>query len=112
MIKNMKPLGDKVFIKDDPMADKTLGGLYIPETAQERPLIGTVVCVGPGFHHPKTGKFIKTTCKPGDKVIYGKYGDGLDYSKMVIDGEELLLVDEKHLLGIVVNQDNDNENNK
>tara|TARA_Y100000593_G_scaffold94715_1_gene195355 strand:- start:2904 stop:3230 length:327 start_codon:yes stop_codon:yes gene_type:complete len=108
----MKPLRDLVFIKDDPKADKTLGGIYIPQTAQERPLIGTVVCVGPGFYHPKTGKFIKTTCKPGDKVIYGKYGDGLDYSKMDINGEELLLVEEKYLLGIWLNHDKEDENDR
>jgi chaperonin GroES len=108
----MKPLKDLVFIKDDPKADKTLGGLYIPQTAQDRPLVGTVMYIGPGFHHPKTGKFIKTTCKPGDRVVYGKYGDGLDYSVMNIQGEELLVVNEKNLLGILVNQGNNDENNR
>lgn len=63
----IKPLADRVLIKPDPAEEKTAGGLFIPETAKEKPLEGTVVAAGPGTDE------IKMEVKAGDKVLYGKY---------------------------------------
>ncbi len=63
----IKPLADRVLIKPDPAEEKTAGGLFIPETAKEKPLQGTVVAAGPGTDE------VKMEVKAGDKVLYGKY---------------------------------------
>ena len=83
---NIKQLiGDKVLVEPAPAETKTASGIYIPETAQEKPQIGTVVAVGPGKYADLTGTLIPMTVKVGDKVSYSKYGgqenpiDGVNY---------------------------------
>jgi chaperonin GroES len=83
---NIKQLiGDKVLIEPAPAETKTASGIYIPETAQEKPQIGTVVAVGPGKYAELTGTLIPMTVKIGDKVSFGKYAgqenpiDGVNY---------------------------------
>jgi chaperonin GroES len=63
----IKPLADRVLIKPDAAEEKTAAGLFIPETAKEKPLAGTVVATGPGTDE------VKMEVKAGDKVLYGKY---------------------------------------
>ncbi len=79
---NVKPLSDRVLVLPNPAEEKTVGGLIIPDTAKEKPLVGKVVAVGPGTSE------IRMEVKVGDQVLYGKYAgqeisvDGTDYLSM------------------------------
>lgn len=85
---NVKPIGDRILIEAAPAETKTASGIYIPETAQEKPQRGTVVAVGPGKYAEQTGTLIPVGVKVGDKVLYGKFAgqefnlDGTDYLVM------------------------------
>ena len=94
MAVKMKPLGDRVVIEpseDD--AEKSAGGIYIPDTAKEKPQIGTVVFVGPG-KLSDTGDLIKMSLKKNDKVLYGKYSG----TEITLDGTEVLIMRESDIL--------------
>lgn len=64
---NVKPLADRVLIEPNPAEEKTAGGLFIPDTAKEKPLAGKVIAAGPGTND------VKMEVKVGDQVLYGKY---------------------------------------
>jgi len=91
----IKPLGDRVVIKPEPPEEKTESGLYIPDTAKEKPQRGTVIAVGPG--RVENGTKIEMSVKEGDKVLYGKYAG----TEITIDGEEYLIMRETDILGII-----------
>lgn len=97
-IPDMQPMGDRVLIKVEEVADVTVGGVILPESAKERPLIGTVVRCGPGKWDkdaPGEDKIKKMTVKPGDKVLYFKYaGDNMQTPK----GENFTVLREDDLL--------------
>jgi chaperonin GroES len=86
----MKPINDRVVIKPSPAEETTKGGLYIPETAKEKPQRGEVIAVGPG----KDDK--KMTVKIGDIVLYGKYAgqeislEGIDY--LIMREDDILVI--------------------
>ena len=93
----LKPLGDRVII--DPLldeAEKSAGGIYIPDTAKEKPQKGKVVAAGPG-RTTDEGKVLPMPVKAGDTVIYSKYA-GTEYKQ---DGKEFLIVREADVLAIV-----------
>ena len=97
MAVKMKPLGDRVVIEpseDD--AEKSAGGIYIPDTAKEKPQKGKVVAAGAGRVNDD-GKTIPLSVKNGDEVIYSKYA-GTEYSE---GGKEYLIVRESDILAIV-----------
>ena len=87
----IKPLADRVLIKPDPAEEKTAGGLFIPETAKEKPLAGTVVAAGPGTDE------VKMEVKAGDKVLYGKYAG----TEVTHDGETYLIMRVSDILAIL-----------
>jgi len=91
----LKPLGDRVLVRPNPPEETTAGGLFIPDTAQEKPLHGTVVSVGPGT--TENGVHVNMNVHEGDAVLYGKYA-GTD---VTLDGEELLIMRESDILGVV-----------
>ena len=94
----LRPLDDRVVIKQSQAEEKTSGGIYLPDTAKEKPQIGKVVAVGPG-KVLDNGKRAQMSVKKNDKVIYGKYlGNDVE-----IDGEKYVIVRESDLLGIVEN---------
>ena len=68
----IKPLGDRVVIKPSPAEEKTRGGIILPDTAKEKPVVGEVVAAGPG-RKADDGKLVPMDLKAGDKVLYGKY---------------------------------------
>jgi chaperonin GroES len=76
--------------------EKTTGGIYLPDTAKEKPQMGKVVAVGPG-KTADTGELIKPEVKVGDKVLYGKYS-GTD---VTVDGKDYLIVRESDILAIM-----------
>jgi chaperonin GroES len=92
-----RPLQDRVLIKrlDEDVA-KTKGGLYIPDTAKEKPQQGKVMAVGKGRVNDE-GKITPLDVKTGDKVLFGKYSG----SEIKVDGEELLIMREEDILGVV-----------
>lgn len=92
----MKPLADRVVIKPSPADEKTKGGIILPDTAKEKPVIGEVVAVGPG-KTTDDGKRIVPEVKVGDKVLYGKYSG----TEVTIDGEEYLIMREADVFAIV-----------
>ena len=68
---NIKPLSDRVVVRAEDAEDKTASGIILPDTAKEKPQMGTVVATGPG-KLSDTGNLIKMAVKNGDKVLYGK----------------------------------------
>lgn len=92
----MKPLADRVVIKPSPADEKTKGGIILPDTAKEKPVIGEVVAVGPGKITDE-GKTIAPEVKVGDKVLYGKYSG----TEVTIDGDEYLIMREADVFAIV-----------
>lgn len=94
----LKPLGDRIVIEALPSEEKTAGGIYLPDSAQEKPMIGKVAAVGTG-KVLDNGKVIPLEVKVGDKVLYGKYAG----TEVKIDGEKFLIMQERELLGVFEN---------
>ncbi len=92
----IQPLADRVVVKPTDEAEQMRGGLYIPDTAKEKPQQGEVVAVGPGKLSDE-GTRLDMDVKVGDKVLYGKYS-GTD---VTLDGEEYLIVRESDILAIL-----------
>ena len=92
----IKPLHDRIVVKRVPEAEKTSGGLYIPESAKEKPVEGEVVAVGNG-KLLEDGKLRPLDVKPGDRILFGKYS-GTDVK---IGGEDHLILREEEVLGVV-----------
>jgi len=92
----MKPLADRVVIKPSPAEEKTKGGIILPDTAKEKPVVGEVVAVGPG-KIADDGKKIQMEIKVGDKVLYGKYSG----TEVTVDGEEYLIMREADIFAIM-----------
>ena len=93
---NLKPLNDRVLVKRLESEDKTAGGLYIPDTAKEKPSKGEVMAVGSG-KVADDGKAIPMTVKAGDKVLFSKYAG----TEIKIDGDEYLVMREDDILAII-----------
>ena len=92
---NIQPLGDRVVVKAQAAEEMTASGLYIPDTAKEKPQKGTIVSVGPG--RVENGAKIDMTVKSGDTVLYGKYAG----TEIRLDDEDYLIMRESDILGIV-----------
>ena len=91
----LKPLADRVVVEPLPSEEKTAGGVYLPDTAQEKPMTAKVVAVGPG-RVLDNGKTLPMEVKVGDKVLYGKYSG----TEVKIEGEKLVILKQSDLLGI------------
>ena len=87
---NIKPIGDRVVVEAAAAETVTASGIYIPETAQEKPQKGTIVAVGPGKYADLTGNLIPIGVSIGDKVLYGKYAG----TEVTYDGKEYLIMRE------------------
>jgi chaperonin GroES len=92
-----RPLHDRVAVRRLESEEKTKGGIIIPDTAKEKPQEGEIVAVGPGGRD-ETGKLIPLDVKAGDKVLFGKWSG----TEVKIDEQELLIMKESDILGIVV----------
>ena len=97
MATTIKPLHDRVIIRRiDDASEKTAGGLFIPDTAKEKPQEGEVIAAGAG-KVKEDGSRQTLDVKEGDRVLFGKYSG----SEIKIDGEELLIMREDEVLGII-----------
>jgi len=92
----IQPLADRIVVKPIEEAEQMRGGLYIPDTAKEKPSQGEVVAVGPG-KLSEEGKRLAPDVKVGDKVLYGKYSG----TEITLDGEEVLILRESDVLAVV-----------
>jgi chaperonin GroES len=91
-----RPLGDRVLVKRVEEEEKTKGGIIIPDTAKEKPQEGEVLAVGPGARD-EAGKRIDPDVKVGDRILFGKWSG----TEVRIDGDDLLIMKESDILGIV-----------
>ena len=89
------PLADRVVVKAMEESEQMRGGLYIPDTAKEKPQQGEIVAVGPGRFDE--GKRVPMEVKVGDKVLYGKYSG----TEVTVDGEQVLILRESDVLAVV-----------
>jgi chaperonin GroES len=91
-----RPLHDRVVVKRVNAEEKTAGGIIIPDTAKEKPMEGEVVAAGPGARN-EAGALVPLDVKAGDRVLFGKWSG----TEVKIDGEELLIMKESDLMGII-----------
>jgi chaperonin GroES len=91
-----KPLHDRVLVRRIEGDEKTSGGLIIPESAKEKPAEGEIIAAGEGARKD-SGELIPMAVKPGDKVLFGKWSG----TEVTIDGEELLIMKESDILGLL-----------
>ena len=93
---NFRPLHDRVVVRRVEEEQKTPGGVIIPDTAKEKPMEGEVIAVGPGARD-ENGKLQPLDVKAGDRVLFGKWSG----TEVKIDGEDLIIMKESDLLGII-----------
>ncbi len=93
---NLKPLDDRIIIRQSDAEEKSAGGILLPDSAQEKPQIGKVVATGPG-KLLDDGKRAQMSVKKKDEVLYGKYSG----SEVEVDGEKYVILRESDVLGIV-----------
>ena len=93
---NFRPLHDRVLVRRVEAEEKTAGGIIIPDTAKEKPQEGEVIAVGPGARD-ESGKVQPLDVKAGDRILFGKWSG----TEVKIDGEELLIMKESDIMGVV-----------
>jgi chaperonin GroES len=93
MAAKLQPLGDRVLVKPVEKEEKTKSGIYLPDTAKEKPQEGEIIAVGPG-KVTDDGKRIPMDLKVGDRVIYAKYGG----TEIKVDDEEVIILRESDIL--------------
>ena len=91
-----RPLHDRVVVRRLNAEEKTRGGIIIPDTAQEKPMEGEVIAVGPGSRN-EVGQVVALDVKAGDRVLFGKWSG----TEVKLDGEELLIMKESDIMGII-----------
>ena len=94
---NIKPLEDRIVIKQVEAEQTTASGLVIPDTAKEKPQQGEVIAVGPGRRSEHSGELIPVDVSVGDVVLYSKYGG----TEVTVDGEDLLVLSSRDVLAKV-----------
>src|SRR5687768_3498946 len=92
----IKPLHDRVVVRRIEEEERTRGGIIIPDTAQEKPMQGEVLAVGPGARNDE-GELVVPDVKPGDRVLFGKWSG----TEVKLDGEELLIMKEADIMGVL-----------
>jgi chaperonin GroES len=91
-----RPLHDRVVVRRLTAEEKTAGGIIIPDTAKEKPMEGEIVAVGPGARNER-GEVVALDVVAGDRILFGKWSG----TEVKIDGEELLIMKESDIMGIV-----------
>ena len=93
---NVRPLQDRILVRRVEEAEKTRGGIIIPDSAKERPLEGKVIAVGSG-KRLEDGQLVKLDVKAGDRILFGKYAG----TEIKVDGVEHIIVREDEVLGVI-----------
>jgi len=94
---NLRPLADRLVVEPLEQEERTAGGLYIPETAKEKPQQGKVLAVGPGAYKENSAERIPVDVKKGDKVLFAKYAG----SDIKVNGSELKILRESDILAVI-----------
>jgi len=94
-----RPLHDRVVVRRLEADEKTAGGIIIPDTAKEKPMEGEVIAVGPGARD-EAGKLVPLDVKAHDRILFGKWSG----TEVKLDGEELLILKESDIMGIIAGQ--------
>lgn len=92
----LQPLADRIVVKPAEAEEKTKGGIFLPDTAKEKPVWGEVIAAGPGKTNDD-GKKVAMEVKVGDKVLYGKYSG----TEVTVDGDEVLIMRESDVFAIM-----------
>jgi chaperonin GroES len=93
---NLRPLHDRVVVRRITAEEKTRGGIIIPDTAQEKPMEGEVIAVGPGARN-EAGALVPPDVKAGDRILFGKWSG----TEVKLHGEEFLIMKETDIMGVV-----------
>ncbi|MFZ9692195.1 MAG: co-chaperone GroES [Phycisphaerales bacterium] len=93
----IRPLGDKILVKRDEPTSRTESGIYLPETAKDKPKQGKIVAVGNGILNKETGDYLPFSVKKGDSVIFSSYAG----TEVKIDNVDYLIMTEEDILGVV-----------
>ena len=93
---NLRPLHDRVLVEPLEAEEKTAGGIIIPDTAKEKPMEGKIVAVGTGARS-EDGKVTPLDVQAGDRILYGKWSG----TEVKIDGQDLLIMKESDIMGII-----------
>ena len=91
-----RPLHDRVVVRRLDAEEKTAGGIIIPDTAQEKPMEGEIIAVGPGARNEQ-GQIVALDVKAGDRILFGKWSG----TEVKVDGQDLLSMKESDVLGVV-----------
>jgi chaperonin GroES len=91
-----RPLHDRVVVRRLDAEEKTAGGIIIPDTAQEKPMEGEIIAVGPGARDEQ-GQIVALDVKAGDRILFGKWSG----TEVKLDGQELLIMKESDIMGII-----------
>ena len=94
-----RPLHDRVVVRRITAEEKTKGGIIIPDTAQEKPMEGEIIAVGAGARNEQ-GQIVSLDVKAGDRVLFGKWSG----TEVKLDGQELLIMKESDIMGVVEGQ--------
>ena len=94
-----RPLHDRVVVRRLEAEEKTAGGIIIPDTAKEKPMEGEIVAAGPGARD-EAGKLVPLDVKEGDRILFGKWSG----TEVKLDNEELLIMKESDIMGIIEGQ--------
>jgi chaperonin GroES len=94
-----RPLHDRVVVRRIEAEEKTAGGILIPDTAKEKPMQGEVIAVGPGARNEQ-GQIVALDVREGDRILFGKWSG----TEVKLDGEELLIMKESDIMGIIEGQ--------
>jgi chaperonin GroES len=97
MATKVRPLGDKILVKRAEAQDKTESGIYLPESAKDKPKEGNVVALGNGNLNKETGEYLPFTVKKGDRVIFSSYAG----TEVKLEDEEFLIMSEDDILGVI-----------
>jgi chaperonin GroES len=97
MAVSIRPLNDRIIVRRMEDQEQMRGGLYIPDTAKEKPQEGEVLAVGAGKITPETGQRTPIDLKTGDRILFGKYSG----TEINLDGEDYLILREDDVLGVV-----------
>ena len=97
MSTKVRPLGDKILVKRDEGADKTESGIFLPESAKDKPKTGTVQAVGTGALYTDTGERIPLNIKKGDKIIFSSYAG----TEVKVGEDTLLIMSEDDILAVL-----------
>ena len=93
---NFRPLHDRVVVRRVTAEERSSGGIIIPDTAQEKPMQGEVIAVGPGARD-ENGQIVALDVKAGDRILFGKWSG----TEVKLDGEELLIMKESDIMGVI-----------